>query len=57
MTPATMTFDFDPIYLIYVLVAGLGRLVRPRASICLCFTGATYRNNVNRRLEASEGPA
>jgi tight adherence protein B len=45
-----MTFDFDPIYLIYVLVAASAGLFAEGIYL-LCFTGATYRNNVNRRLK------
>src|SRR5258708_25663674 len=45
-----MTFDFDPIYLIYVLVAASAGLFAEGVYL-LCFTGATYRNNVNRRLK------
>jgi tight adherence protein B len=45
-----MSFDFDPIYLIYVLVAASAGLFAEGVYL-LCFTGATYRNNVNRRLK------
>ena len=45
-----MSLDFDPIYLIYVLVAVSAALFA-EAFYLLCFTGATYRNNVNRRLK------
>src|SRR5882762_1139316 len=45
-----MSFDFDPIYLIYVLVAASAGLFA-EGFYLLCFTGATYRNNVNRRLK------
>jgi tight adherence protein B len=45
-----MSFDFDPIYLIYVLVAAsTGLLVE--GIYLLVFSGASYRNNVNRRLK------
>jgi tight adherence protein B len=45
-----MSFDFDPIYLIYVLVAAsTGLLVE--AVYLLVFSGASYRSNVNRRLK------
>jgi tight adherence protein B len=45
-----MSFDFDPIYLIYVLVAAsTGLLVE--AVYLLVFSGASYRTNVNRRLK------
>jgi len=43
-------FDFDPIYLIYVLVAASAGLFA-EGFYLLCFTGASYRNNVNRRLK------
>ena len=43
-------FDFDPIYLIYLLVAASAGLFA-EGFYLLCFTGATYRNNVNRRLK------
>src|SRR5580693_2909389 len=42
--------DFDPIYLIYVLVAASAGLFAEGVYL-LCFTGASYRNNVNRRLK------
>jgi tight adherence protein B len=45
-----MSFDFDPIYLIYVLVAASAGLFAEGVYL-LCFTGASYRNNVNRRLK------
>jgi tight adherence protein B len=45
-----MSFDFDPIYVIYVLVAASAGLFA-EGFYLLCFTGATYRNNVNRRLK------
>src|ERR1700676_4799445 len=49
-----MTFDFDPIYLIYVLVAASAGLFAEGIYL-LCFTGASYRNNVNRRLKLQKG--
>src|SRR6202035_790468 len=42
--------NFDPIYLIYILVAASAVLFA-EGFYLLCFTGATYRNNVNRRLK------
>src|SRR6202790_5404774 len=45
-----MSFDFDPIYLIYVMVAASAGLFA-EGFYLLCFTGASYRNNVNRRLK------
>src|ERR1700730_8030256 len=49
-----MSFDFDPIYLIYLLVAASAGLFA-EGFYLLCFTGATYRNNVNRRLKLLKG--
>jgi tight adherence protein B len=46
--------NFDPIYLIYVLVAASAGLFAEGVYL-LCFTGATYRNNVNRRLKLQKG--
>src|SRR5438270_6888465 len=45
-----MTFDFDPIYLIYILVAASAGLMVEGVYL-LCFSGASYRKNVNRRLK------
>ncbi|MEX0841273.1 MAG: type II secretion system F family protein [Xanthobacteraceae bacterium] len=42
-------FDFNPVYLIYVLVAA-SAIFLFEAAYLLCFSGASYRNNVNRRL-------
>jgi tight adherence protein B len=42
--------NFDPIYLIYALVAVSAGLFA-EGFYLLCFTGASYRNNVNRRLK------
>jgi len=45
-----MSFDFDPIYLVYLLVgASAGLFVE--GVYLLCFAGASYRQNVNRRLK------
>jgi tight adherence protein B len=45
-----MSFEFDPIYLIYALVAAsVGLFVE--GIYLLCFSGASYRQNVNRRLK------
>ena len=44
------TFSFDPIYLIYILVAASAALFA-EGFYLLCFTGASYRKNVNRRLK------
>jgi tight adherence protein B len=42
-------FDFDPIYLVYLLVAA-SAIFLFEAVYFLCFSGTSYRNNVNRRL-------
>jgi len=48
------TFKFDSIYLIYILVAASAALFA-EGFYLLCFTGASYRNNVNRRLKLLKG--
>jgi tight adherence protein B len=45
-----MSFDFDPIYLIYLLVAASAALF-VEGIYLLFFAGASYRQNVNRRLK------
>jgi len=45
-----MSFDFDPIYLVYVLVAASAGLFA-EGFYLLCFSGAYYRTHVNRRLK------
>ena len=45
-----MSFDFDPIYLIYILVAASGALFVEGVYL-LFFSGGSYRKNVNRRLK------
>jgi tight adherence protein B len=45
-----MSFEFDPIYLIYVFVAASAGLFAEGVYL-LCFSGASYRKNVNRRLK------
>jgi tight adherence protein B len=45
-----MSYDFDPIYLIYVLVAASAALFAEGVYL-LCVSGASYRSNVNRRLK------
>src|SRR3954451_24999402 len=45
-----MSFDFDAIYLIYLLVAVSAGLFVEGVYL-LCFSGASYRKNVNRRLK------
>src|SRR5262245_30600290 len=45
-----MSFDFDPIYLVYLLVAASAALLFEGVYL-LCFAGSSYRKNVNRRLK------
>jgi tight adherence protein B len=45
-----MSFDFDPIYLIYLLVAASAGLAVEGVYL-LCFNDTSYRKNVNRRLK------
>jgi len=45
-----MSFDFDPVYLIYILVAASGALF-VEGIYLLFFSGGSYRKNVNRRLK------
>ncbi|HEY1365208.1 MAG TPA: type II secretion system F family protein [Xanthobacteraceae bacterium] len=42
--------DLDPIYMIYLLIAGSAALLGESVYL-LCFAGASYRKNVNRRLK------
>jgi tight adherence protein B len=49
-----MAFDFDPIYLIYFLVAASAGLA-VEGFYLLCFSGTSYRQNVNRRLKLLKG--
>jgi tight adherence protein B len=45
-----MSLEFDPIYLVYVFVAAsVGLFVE--GIYLLCFSGVSYRQNVNRRLK------
>ena len=48
-----MSFDLDPIYLIYLLIAASAGLAVEGVYL-LCFSGASYRQNVNRRLKLSK---
>jgi len=48
-----MSFDFDPIYLIWVLVAASAALTA-EAVYLLCFTAGSYRSQINRRLMLSK---
>jgi tight adherence protein B len=45
-----MSFDFDPVYLVYLLVAASAGLFAEGVYL-LCFAGGSYRTNVNRRLK------
>jgi tight adherence protein B len=45
-----MSFEFDPIYLIYICVAAAAVLF-VEGIYLLCFSGVSYRQNVNRRLK------
>jgi tight adherence protein B len=45
-----MPFDFDPVYLIYLLVAASAGLFAEGVYL-LFFSGGSYRKNVNRRLK------
>src|SRR5712675_1972353 len=45
-----MQFDFDPIYLIYLLVAASAGLLVEGVYL-LFFNDASYRKNINRRLK------
>ena len=45
-----MSFDFDPVYLIYLLVAASAGLFVEGVYL-LFFSGGSYRKNVNRRLK------
>jgi tight adherence protein B len=44
-----MSFDLDPTYLVYIFVAA-SAIFGFEAIYFLCFSGASYRTNVNRRL-------
>jgi tight adherence protein B len=44
-----MSFDLDPIYLLYVLVAASAGL-SAEGIYLLCFSAGSYRKNINRRL-------
>jgi tight adherence protein B len=45
-----MSFDFDPVYLMYLFVAASAGLLAEGLYL-LFFSGASYRRNVNRRLK------
>ena len=46
--------EFDPIYLVYLLVAA-SAIFLFEAVYLLCFSTSSYRNNVNRRLQLMQG--
>jgi tight adherence protein B len=46
-------FDFDPVYIVYVLV-GLAAALLAEGVYLLFFTRASYRKNINRRLRLAE---
>jgi len=48
-----MSFDFDPIYLIWLLVAASAGLTA-EAVYLFCFSATSYRSQVNRRLMLSK---
>ena len=48
-----MSADFDPIYLIWVLVAASAALIF-EAVYLLCFKAGSYRSTINRRLMLSK---
>jgi len=48
-----MSFDFDPIYLIWLLVGGAAALLA-EAIYLICFTASSYRSQINRRLMLSK---
>ena len=48
-----MAFDFDPIYLIWLLVA-VSAMLTVEAIYLLCFSTASYRSQINRRLMLSK---
>jgi tight adherence protein B len=49
-----MSLDLNPIYLIYIMV-GASAIFGFEAFYFLCFSGASYRKNVNRRLRLMHG--
>jgi tight adherence protein B len=49
-----MSFDLNPIYLIYILAAA-SAIFGFEAFYFLCFSGGSYRKNVNRRLQLMHG--
>jgi tight adherence protein B len=51
-----MSFELDPIYLVYAFVAASAGLF-VEAIYLLLFSGASYRSNINRRLRLMKGRA
>jgi tight adherence protein B len=49
-------FNFDPVYVIYVLV-GLAAALLAEGAYLLFFTRASYRKNINRRLRLADDAA
>jgi tight adherence protein B len=47
-----MSFDFDPIYLIWLFVA-ISAVLTVEAAYLMCFSAASYRSKINRRLKLS----
>src|SRR5438874_12545018 len=50
------SFNIDPIYVVYVLVAASAALSAEGVYL-LCFSGSSYRRNVNRRLRLMQDHA
>jgi tight adherence protein B len=49
-----MSFDFDPLYLVWLFV-GLSAALAAEAVYLLCFSTASYRSQINRRLMLTKG--
>ncbi len=49
-----MLFDLDPIYLVWLFVAVSAGLT-VEAVYLMCYSAASYRSRINRRLDAVEG--
>jgi tight adherence protein B len=49
-------FNFDPIYLVYIFAAA-SAIFMVEAFYFLCFSGSSYRTNVNRRLRLLQNKA
>ncbi len=48
-----MSFDFDPIYLVWLFVA-ISAGLTVEAIYLMCFSTASYRSRINRRLMLSK---